>query len=172
MAMPSSGTITFSQLQTEFGGANPIGINEYYKGGTYVPNISANASVPTSGAISMSNFYSAMTGDVTPNAINWPDVTGTRTVGTTSTQTLTGITVPIILQVIHTGDVDITFSRSVNGGARVAMVSGDTFTVNNNDTINFRSANGSGSPNSCGATIKNTSDTGSPTIDTINFTHP
>lgn len=59
MAMPSSGAINFGQLQTEFGGSNPIGINEYYRSGTYVPPLTANASVPTSGAISMSNFYSA-----------------------------------------------------------------------------------------------------------------
>jgi hypothetical protein len=60
MAMPSSGTITFAQLQTEFGGSNPIGINEYYRGGGLVPDIAANAGVPTSGAISLSNFYNAV----------------------------------------------------------------------------------------------------------------
>ncbi len=59
MPMPSSGTITFAQLQTEFGGSNPISLNEYYRGGAYVPNITANNAVPTSGAISLSNFYSA-----------------------------------------------------------------------------------------------------------------
>ena len=38
MALQSSGTITLAQIQTEFGGSNPIGLSEYYKGGSYVPN--------------------------------------------------------------------------------------------------------------------------------------
>ena len=59
MAIPSSGTLTFTQIQTEFGGSNPIGLNEYYRGGAYVPNIPANSAIPTSGAISLSNFYNS-----------------------------------------------------------------------------------------------------------------
>jgi hypothetical protein len=39
MAMPASGSpISFSQMQTEFGGSNPIGFNEYYRDGSYVPS--------------------------------------------------------------------------------------------------------------------------------------
>jgi hypothetical protein len=38
MALQTSGAISFSQMQTEFGGANPIGLNEYYKNGSYVPS--------------------------------------------------------------------------------------------------------------------------------------
>ena len=37
MALQGSGTISFLDLQNEFGGSNPIGINEYYRGGSYVP---------------------------------------------------------------------------------------------------------------------------------------
>ena len=48
MALPPSGTISLSQIQTEFGGANPISISEYY---------GAASGVPTSGAISISNFH-------------------------------------------------------------------------------------------------------------------
>lgn len=57
MALPSSGAISLSQLQTEFGGANPISMSEYYRGGSYTT--SNNTNVPTSGAISLNNFYSA-----------------------------------------------------------------------------------------------------------------
>jgi hypothetical protein len=58
MALPSSGTITLAQIQTEFGGVNPIGLSEYYRGGGLTtPN---NTGVPTSGAISLSNFYGAV----------------------------------------------------------------------------------------------------------------
>ena len=38
MALQTSGVIDFGQLQSEFGGSNPIGINEYYRGGSYVPS--------------------------------------------------------------------------------------------------------------------------------------
>lgn len=55
MALQSSGVITLDDVQTEFGGSNPIGINEYYRNGTYVP--SGNPNIPESGTISMQNFY-------------------------------------------------------------------------------------------------------------------
>lgn len=57
MALQSSGTITLAQIQTEFGGANPISLSEYYKGGSYVPSTAANSSIPTSGVITVANFY-------------------------------------------------------------------------------------------------------------------
>ena len=37
MALQTSGTISFLDLQNEFGGSNPIAISEYYRGGAYVP---------------------------------------------------------------------------------------------------------------------------------------
>jgi len=57
MALQSSGTITLAQIQAEFGGSNPISLSEYYRNGSYVT--SNNTSVPTSGDISVSNFYGA-----------------------------------------------------------------------------------------------------------------
>lgn len=54
MPISSSGPITLSAIQAEFGGANPISLNEYYRNAAYVtPN---NTGVPTSGQISMSSF--------------------------------------------------------------------------------------------------------------------
>ena len=49
--------ISLGQVQTEFTGTNPIGINEYYRGGGYTTQ--NNTNVPTSGTISLANFYSA-----------------------------------------------------------------------------------------------------------------
>lgn len=58
MALPSSGSISLSQIQAEFGGSNPISLSEYYRSGAYVtPN---NTGVPTGGVISLSNFYGAV----------------------------------------------------------------------------------------------------------------
>ena len=55
MTLPASGVISLGAIQTEFGGANPIGINEYYNSGSYVG--AWNTGVPTSGVISLSSFY-------------------------------------------------------------------------------------------------------------------
>ena len=63
--LQASGTITLAQIQVEFGGSNPAGINEYYRDGDYsafdgtgVPNLAANSGIPTSGAIDLADFYS------------------------------------------------------------------------------------------------------------------
>lgn len=59
MTLQTSGTISLANVQTEFGGSNPISMNEYYAGGSYVPSgtTGTNGAVPTSGTISMSQFY-------------------------------------------------------------------------------------------------------------------
>lgn len=41
----------------EFGGSVPHSLSEYYRGGGLVPNTPTNAAIPTSGTISMGNFY-------------------------------------------------------------------------------------------------------------------
>lgn len=48
MALPSSGAITWAQIQAEFGGSNPIGINEYY---------GKDSGIPSSGTISANQFH-------------------------------------------------------------------------------------------------------------------
>lgn len=58
MALPLSGPLSLSQIQTEFGGTNPISMSEYYRGGPFVTN--NNTGVPTSGAIRIGNFYGAV----------------------------------------------------------------------------------------------------------------
>lgn len=55
MAIQASGAVKLSEIQTEFTGSNPISMSEYYRGAGYVTG--NNTSVPTSGAISVSNFY-------------------------------------------------------------------------------------------------------------------
>jgi hypothetical protein len=55
MVLPSSGALSLNQIQTEFGGSNPIGLNEYYRGGNYVS--STITAIPASGVISIFNFY-------------------------------------------------------------------------------------------------------------------
>lgn len=59
MTLPTSGPLTFTDIQTEFGGSNPIGINEYYAGGGLVAAGTSGTygAVPSSGQISVQNFY-------------------------------------------------------------------------------------------------------------------
>jgi len=57
MALPSSGTLSIQDIVDEFGGTAPHSLSEYYRGGAYVP--SSNTGVPTSGTISLSDFYGA-----------------------------------------------------------------------------------------------------------------
>lgn len=58
MALQSSGAISLANIQTEFGGSNPISLSEYYRGGSYVTD--NNTGVPTSGAIQLDDFYGAV----------------------------------------------------------------------------------------------------------------
>ena len=58
MTLPSSGTITIAQIAAEFGGDAPHSLSEYYRGGGLVPT--NNTNVPTSGTITLSDFYSAV----------------------------------------------------------------------------------------------------------------
>jgi len=48
MALPSSGQLSLDDIQTEFGGSNPIGLSEYY---------GVASGVPSSGTIDISDFY-------------------------------------------------------------------------------------------------------------------
>tara|TARA_R100000329_G_scaffold147983_1_gene136228 strand:- start:1960 stop:2559 length:600 start_codon:yes stop_codon:yes gene_type:complete len=59
MALPSSGAISLSAIASEFGDSTPNSINEFYRGGSLVPNSSVNTNVPTSGQISFNDFYGA-----------------------------------------------------------------------------------------------------------------
>ena len=70
MAIAASGTVSFSDLRTEFvGGSSSISLGDLYRGGSNIlskagDNTATNlaASVPTSGTINIGNFYSAAKG--------------------------------------------------------------------------------------------------------------
>lgn len=55
MALQTSGEISLANIQTEFGGSNPISMSEYYRGGSHV--YGNNPNVPSAGLISMGDFY-------------------------------------------------------------------------------------------------------------------
>lgn len=64
MALPTTtaSSISLSQIQSEFGGSNPISLSEYVRGGTYVPSGIATGTygtaIPTTNSnLSMKNYY-------------------------------------------------------------------------------------------------------------------
>ena len=70
MAVRSSIPVSLvADIVGEFGGSTPHSLTEYYRGGSLVPNITVNNGVPTSGAISLTDFFGATdtqtTGDYT-----------------------------------------------------------------------------------------------------------
>lgn len=102
MALPASGAMSFSQLQTEFGGANPISLSEYYRGGAYVPSGTANGGqglIATSGAISFNTFHGTQrfvvrtsTTDVRADVLGAvPPTVSFNTDGTTSGAGISGL---------------------------------------------------------------------------------
>lgn len=70
MALPSSGTISLNDIQTEFGGTNPISLSEYYRGGSFMSD--NNSNVPTSGTIDLADFH----GSVLANSITYEIIGG------------------------------------------------------------------------------------------------
>jgi hypothetical protein len=59
MSIPSAGALTFSSLQTEYGGENPIGLGEYYAGGSFVAAGTGGdaGAIPSAGALPIGRFY-------------------------------------------------------------------------------------------------------------------
>ena len=61
MAIKLTGKLTINDIVAEFGntGSRPYKLADYYRGGSLVPDIPANAKIPTSGANKVSNYYGA-----------------------------------------------------------------------------------------------------------------
>ena len=135
MAIQGSGAISFSDIQTEFGGSNPISMSEYYAGGANVP--SGTGSVPTSGAINLTIFYG------TSNRVS-------------ITLTLTGNNLRYNIfnnrgGTYSAGNTDVTLVNNGNiysGTATAALdtgtgwTAGDTITIDNNSNIIGHGGNG------------------------------
>ena len=169
MTLPASGTITLDDLQTEFGGSNPIQLSEYYRGGGLVPDSATNSGVPTSGTISLDDFYGAESSpDVTPDSVNWGnlfnDVTG---VDNNSNQTISGITTSILLKYSISGS-SITVKYSKNNGGYITLSAGSTFSVSSGDTVKWQGSTSSTSTRSGTITVQNASDSDA-TLDTFTY---
>lgn len=119
MVLQVSGAISLSQIQTEHGGANPISLSEYYRGGGLVANISQNNSIPTSGTISLSNFYGSaapFTVTFTTNSTNVNLYNTAISLGWNGSNPLiVVINGGVYLYSTSTGNAGLTIPSSLNG---------------------------------------------------------
>ena len=125
MAIPVSGPVSILDLATEFGGTAPHSMSEYYRGGGLVPN--NNTGVPTSGVISLSDFYGAVAGivlDITSNTSNYNILTAATAAGYNAATDTT----PIIVNVA--AGVDITATSGNPGITTGALNAASDLTIN------------------------------------------
>ena len=104
MALPSSGPISLNDIQNEFGGTNPIGINEYY---------GVASGVPASGTISFDDFYGTSAGPTTNGLQLYLDP------GNTNSYSGSGTSYNDLSSNGNDGTLSssgITYSSSTNGG--------------------------------------------------------
>lgn len=135
MALQSSGAISLQDLKTEFGDTGASSLSEFYRGGSLVPNTGTNAAVPTSGTISLTDFYGA---SATAQSWQWVQTYTSMNEGVTRTFQFEDVN-----DIITSG----TFAWSING-----------------DTTDFNAVSGSGtisatSQGSFSITTKNDADT-------------
>jgi hypothetical protein len=125
MVLPSSGAISFSNLQSEFGGSNPISLGEYYKGGSIVPTAVSYSNygtgisgayvptgVPSSGSINIAGFYGADLANVYTTLYSG----GTSPVKTAwSNPVSASFSVSTYLGALSSGDTFAVCSRATSG---------------------------------------------------------
>jgi len=131
MALQSSGAISLLDVQNEFGGSNPIGINEYY---------GVAAGVPSSGTISLYDFYGKSAYTWIQFSMGYRDVNTANNqdyfVGTTitpgssaspATFIINFITLnPGYVQLYVGGSLSITFSGSQSNTSHVSYFGGSS----------------------------------------------
>jgi hypothetical protein len=148
MALPSSGTLTLNDIQNEFGGSNPIGLSEYYRGGAYVPNSPLTTTIPTSGTIAVSNFYGTSKRIQVASTITAP-TTDYNVYTNRSPFYISGIT-----DLTVTVNSGVSVGSTSNGSYAMLVPSEfsptDTVTIVNNGTI--QGAGGPGGPG--GSTVR------------------
>lgn len=86
MALAGSGTLSINDIAGEFGGrSDPESLSEFYRGGSRVPNNATNSGIPTSGTISISNFYNASAAPTQLGSFSYTSDSRAQNVGKTQT---------------------------------------------------------------------------------------
>ncbi len=131
MALPFSGPLSLEQIRAEFVGGYPISLSQYYRGGGLVTG--NNTGVPTSGTISISNFYG------TVRRIFIPITISTSTYNFNVYDNRGGSYVAGISDVQVTVNPGVRVGSTSTGAYAMlvtnAFASGDTVTIINNGVI-------------------------------------
>lgn len=147
MALQLSGAISFSDLQTEFGGSPPISLSEYYRDAGFVGAGAPN--VPTSGALRMNNFFggqAAIAITLASNASNQDILTLAQAQGynasTDSTPIIVNINSGVTISgsgthALTTGGLNANSDLTINISGNV-----DGYTGSNGSTPNGAGGNG------------------------------
>ena len=130
MALQTSGAISLANIQTEFGGSNPISLSEYYGGGTYVP-AGANPGIATSGAINMNSFY----GGVAATVLTISSNTNNYDIGAAAIAAGGDKSTPVILTINAGVTVGSTSSGTAAMYTGTGWSSGTTINITNNGAI-------------------------------------
>jgi hypothetical protein len=141
MPLPSSGPITILQIATEFGGSAPYALGNYYRGGAFVANTPANAAIPASGAIALSNFYGASKSRVTVNIVISANVQNYDVFANRGGSYVAGNT-DLILTINNGAFVGATSTGVYALTVSSAFNAGDTVTIINNGVIIGAGGNG------------------------------
>lgn len=134
--MAVTSPVSLSKVIAEFLGPNNL--SAYVRGGSYVPNISANAAISTTtSGLALSQFLNTVKYSPITIPVNW-GTTGTTGTVSSSTQTLS---VPM-----GSGTIRISVSADSGGGSTEvilnssasAPVDNQTYSVSNGATLGFR----------------------------------
>ena len=144
MAIPGSGALSLSAIQTEYGGSNPISLSEYYRGGSLVPTSSSTAGIASSGAITMSSFYGTsnrvqITLTISSNINNYNIFSNKSGAYVAGISDITLVNNALISS-------PTTTAAALDTGS--GWTSGDTITIDNNSSIT-----GAGGPGGTGASM-------------------
>ncbi len=119
--------VSFTDIQTEFGGISPISINEYYAGGAYV--VPGTSGIPSSGIISMNDLRNKTKVNYgTASASN-----STRPEGssfTISVQLNTVVNTTVYWKVVLLTNLQSTDFVSMSGSVAIGATGAGSFSVN------------------------------------------
>lgn len=114
MALQTSGAISLSDVATEFSASAPYGLKSFYRGGSLVPDTAANASVPTSGAIKLKDFYGASSFSLSVSSISLSP-NKVRVKGPSTTWGTTTISVTATLSAVNNSGSTLNYDVTVDG---------------------------------------------------------
>ena len=158
MAIKSSGSLTFTEIEAEWDNSSPFSLSEFYSGGSTVYSGAADGdgnAIPSSGAISFSNFYDTTFFDASSNSTTTASGPGTATNNRKGQQTTSTVTVPsganaiYITNTVAGGGGGLRGQEHKNvgeqpgdGGGGGAGISSAYFTVAAGETLTFNVGHG------------------------------